>query len=70
VDLEPIAFDHELKCTPDRAFDAYANRIAEWWHPSYTADAATLERVTIAPGLGGRVYEKHTNGKPLCQIPT
>jgi hypothetical protein len=62
TDVSPITFEYRLACTPEQAFDTYAERIAEWWDPRYTAGAETFERVTIEPGEGGRVYESHRDG--------
>jgi Activator of Hsp90 ATPase homolog 1-like protein len=41
------------------AFATYVDLIGEWWHPDYTANAETLEAVTIEPRVGGRVYATH-----------
>jgi Activator of Hsp90 ATPase homolog 1-like protein len=59
VSREPIAFEYSLRCDPGRAFDTYTLRIADWWDPRYTANAETLEGVTIEPRVGGRVYATH-----------
>jgi uncharacterized protein YndB with AHSA1/START domain len=61
-DLSPIAFEYQLACSAEHAFDTYANRIGEWWDPRYTADTDTYEGVTIEPGAGGRVCEHHAGG--------
>jgi uncharacterized protein YndB with AHSA1/START domain len=57
------AITHEvlLPCTPEQAFAVYTERIGEWWHPRYTANAETLESVTIEPRVGGRVYATHSD---------
>jgi hypothetical protein len=55
----PITHEYRLRCTPERAFDTYAGRIGEWWDPRYTANAETLQDVTIEPRVGGRVYATH-----------
>jgi uncharacterized protein YndB with AHSA1/START domain len=62
IDLSPITFEYRLACTPEQAFDTYAEQIDEWWHPNYTASAETLERITIERGVRGRVYESHAGG--------
>lgn len=62
TDLSSITFEYRLACTPERAFDTYAERIGEWWDSRYTASAETFERATIEPGKGGRVYESHRGG--------
>jgi uncharacterized protein YndB with AHSA1/START domain len=58
--LTPIVFDYTLRCAPAAAFDVYARRIGEWWHPAYTLNAATLAAITIEPRVGGRVFARHT----------
>ncbi len=63
MELEPIVHDYVLRCDAERAFEVYTRHIAAWWHPSYTADAETLTAVRIEPGVGGRVYEAHSDGR-------
>jgi Activator of Hsp90 ATPase homolog 1-like protein len=65
VSAEPIAHEYELTCSAEHAFATYAGRIGEWWDPRYTADAETLETVTIEPRVGGRVFERHRDGREL-----
>ena len=50
-----------MRCGADDAFSAYTGRIGEWWDPRYTANAETLEGVTIEPSVGGRVYATHSD---------
>jgi hypothetical protein len=57
----PITFEYRLRCSPDDAFAAYTGRIGEWWDPLYTANAETLEDVTIEPRIGGRVFATHSD---------
>jgi hypothetical protein len=55
----PITHEYALRCSVEHAFATYAGRIGEWWDPRYTANADTLESVTIEPRVGGRVYATH-----------
>jgi uncharacterized protein YndB with AHSA1/START domain len=64
TDLSPIELEYRLACSPEQAFDRYT-AIGEWWDPRYTASAETLESVTIEPGPGGRVYERHRDGREV-----
>jgi uncharacterized protein YndB with AHSA1/START domain len=57
----PISYEYSLRCSADHAFDAYTGRIGEWWDPRYTANAETLQGVTIEPHVGGRVYATHSD---------
>jgi uncharacterized protein YndB with AHSA1/START domain len=55
----PIVHEYGLRCNSEHAFATYAGRIGEWWDPRYTANAETLQAVTIEPRVGGRVYAVH-----------
>jgi hypothetical protein len=57
----PIAHERSLLCSPRDAFAAYTDAIGEWWDPRYTANAETLQTVTIEPRVGGRVYAVHSD---------
>jgi uncharacterized protein YndB with AHSA1/START domain len=57
----PITHEYTLRCTADHAFSTYTGRIREWWDGRYTANAATLDAVTIEPRAGGRVYATHSD---------
>jgi hypothetical protein len=57
----PIAYEYSLRCSAEHAFDTYAGRIGEWWDPHYTANAETLQGVTIESQVGGRVYATHSD---------
>ena len=57
----PITHEYELGCSPERAFEVCTGRIGEWWDARYTANAETLESVTIEPRVGGRVYATHSD---------
>jgi hypothetical protein len=55
----PITHEYSVRCTPDEVFATYTGRISEWWDPRYSANAETLQSVTIEPHVGGRVYATH-----------
>jgi hypothetical protein len=57
----PITHEYALRCSAEDAFATYTGRIGEWWDPRYTANADTLEAVTIEPRVGGRVYATHSD---------
>ncbi len=61
MSADPITYAYGLLCDREQAFAAYTGRISEWWDPRYTANAQTLERVTIEGRVGGRVYASHTD---------
>ncbi len=55
----PITHECSVRCTPQHAFATYTGRMSEWWDPRYTANAETLQSVTVEPYVGGRVYATH-----------
>lgn len=63
--LDPITFEYSLDCTADAAFVAYTEKIGQWWLPQYTAGASTFETVTIEPRVGGRIVERHSDGREI-----
>ena len=56
-----IVSEYTLSASPEHAFATYTERIGEWWDGQYTANAETLEAVTIEPRVGGRVYATHSD---------
>jgi len=61
--FEPITFDLDLRCSPERAFDAFTVRMGEWWDGHYNADADTFAGIEIEPTPGGPVVLVHSDGK-------
>jgi hypothetical protein len=57
----PITHEYALRSSADHAFDTYTGRIGEWWDPRYTANAETLQDVTIEPRVGGHLYATHAD---------
>jgi hypothetical protein len=54
-DLGPIVHTYALRTSAERAFEAYVERIGQWWHPAYTLDPSTFRDVRIDPWVGGTV---------------
>lgn len=55
----PITHEYDLRCSAEHAFTTYTERISEWWDTGYSANAETLQALTIDPSVGGRVYATH-----------
>ncbi|WP_420858988.1 SRPBCC domain-containing protein [Marivivens marinus] len=65
---DPIIKTVIVNCDPARAFDVFANRIADWWplegHVVSAAAGKAALAVTIEPRVGGAVYETmHVGGR-------
>ena len=56
-----IVSEYAPSASPEHAFATYTGRIGEWWDARYTANADTLEAVTIEPHVGGRVFATHSD---------
>lgn len=61
IETSPITHEYALRSSAEDAFALYTERIGEWWDPRYTANAETLENVTIEPAVGGRVFATHSD---------
>jgi uncharacterized protein YndB with AHSA1/START domain len=62
-EFTPIVKRVEVRCGPDRAFDLFTRRIAEWWpltsHSVYGDESAD---VVLEPGVGGEIVETSRSG--------
>lgn len=58
----PIRHTLEVPCTPDEAFEAFAVRMGEWWHPDYSRDPAGFAGIRVEPEVGGVVAMRYLDG--------
>ena len=59
---EPIEIEFEVACSPEHAFDTWANRTSMWWPHSHSMSSAPGLVVTFEPRPGGRIYERAPEG--------
>ena len=59
---QPIEIEFEVACSPEHAFDTWANRTSMWWPPSHSMSSAPGLVVTFEPRPGGRIYERTPEG--------
>jgi hypothetical protein len=52
---EPIEIEFEVACSPEHAFDTWANRTSMWWPPSHSVSSVPGLVVTFEPRPGGRI---------------
>ena len=55
-----IAFD--VACSSHHAFDVWTTCINTWWPPDHTVSGDHLGAVVLEAELGGRIYERSTEG--------
>jgi uncharacterized protein YndB with AHSA1/START domain len=47
---------------PERAFDLFTNRMAEWWPAGHHLATSPVVAMTIEPRVGGRLYDTCEDG--------
>src|SRR5215216_5839966 len=59
---EPIELRFEVACSPEHAFDTWANRTSLWWPRSHSMTSAPGLVVTFGSRPGGRIFERTPEG--------
>jgi hypothetical protein len=59
---EPLNISFEVACAADHAFAIWTERIGTWWPADHTVSGAP-EVVVLQGWVGGRIYEKTSNGE-------
>jgi uncharacterized protein YndB with AHSA1/START domain len=54
-----------IAAPPSRVFEAFTAEIGEWWRPNglFQPSRHPAGRLTIEPGVGGRLLETHAGGE-------
>jgi uncharacterized protein YndB with AHSA1/START domain len=60
--MEPIQIEFEVACSPEHAFETWANKTSMWWPRGHSVSAAPGLTVTFESRPGGRVYERTPDG--------
>ena len=60
--MDPHVHTVSLSCDAATAFEAFTDRISEWWPAAYTPDPDAFDGVVIEPRVGGRVLIRMSNG--------
>lgn len=48
--------------SPERAFDLFTNRMAEWWPPEHHLAGSPVVAMTMERRVGGRIYDSCEDG--------
>ncbi len=48
--------------TPQRAFDLFTNRMAEWWPANHHLATSPVVAMTVEPRVGGRMFDTCEDG--------
>lgn len=63
ITAAPVLQQVRVKLAPMAAFDLFANRFDTWWPRDKSANpGTTLAETVLEPWVGGRWYEKGSNG--------
>ena len=60
--MNPIHKERTLPATPAKAFKLFTEHFHDWWPHEYTWSQNKLEKITIAPKVGGLCTEIGPNG--------
>lgn len=61
--MEPLEIDFRVNCTPERAFETWAQRTSLWWPHGHSVSAVPGLVVVFEPRPGGRIYERTPGGE-------
>lgn len=59
----PHVHEVTVPCPPAEAFAVWTEQGGAWWPAAYTADERTFDGITVEPHVGGRVVERHDDGR-------
>ena len=60
--MDPLELEFRVECSPQHAFDVWANRASLWWPRDHTASGDSLAAFTYEPRVGGRIFERADDG--------
>jgi uncharacterized protein YndB with AHSA1/START domain len=60
--MEPIEIEFTVACSPEHAFDVWANKTSMWWPKSHSMSGDPDIIVTFEPRVGGRIFERTPGG--------
>ena len=60
--MEALELEFTVACSPEHAFDMWANRTSLWWPAGHSISGETGLTITFEPHAGGRVYERTVDG--------
>ncbi|MDB5621337.1 SRPBCC domain-containing protein [Tardiphaga sp.] len=63
--IDPIEISFEVECGVRHAFDTWTARIGAWWPADHTARGDREATVMLEPRLGGRIFERSSDGAEI-----
>ena len=62
MSIVPIVHSVEVKASPARAFEIFANRMTDWWPKGRTVAKTPHEIIVVEPRAEGRWFERDADG--------
>lgn len=59
---ELIILSRKVSVPPERAFEVFVDRLAEWWPREYTWGGDRLDTIAIEAKMNGRCFERASDG--------
>jgi uncharacterized protein YndB with AHSA1/START domain len=63
--MEPLLLELDVACSVDHAFATWTDRFGLWWPAGHTTSGDPGATVHLEPRLGGRIYERTTDGREV-----
>ncbi|HEY4634515.1 MAG TPA: SRPBCC family protein [Candidatus Limnocylindrales bacterium] len=61
--IEPLSLSFDVRAPSTHAFDVWTRDIGRWWPADHTATGEDGLTVTLEPRVGGRIFERTTDGR-------
>jgi uncharacterized protein YndB with AHSA1/START domain len=58
----PLTMAFDVACGVEHAFRVWTSAIGSWWPVDHTVTGAAGVAVVLQPGVGGRIFERTTEG--------
>jgi hypothetical protein len=62
VTIDPLRLSFEIDRPADHAFEILTTRLSSWWPKGHSASGDPDTVVTLEPRLGGRIFERTSDG--------
>ena len=61
--IAPLRLSFDVACRAEHAFTIWTDRMSLWWPADHTVSQDPDVRITMEPGVGGRIFERTASGE-------